>query len=159
MTKKKRDSLKVLSIVISEPISVNPMGNRLYKIANKRLTIRIYTNQGCLVFVFEKGFVTNFRSGGRFVDAFVDQIGNTQTIQACWLFHDLCYTPGRSGEHVVSRKLADELLYAALIYAGMNTTKAALVYYSVRLCGESAYEEDDALTSSNSKLFSFEWSA
>ena len=62
-------------------------------------------------------------------------------------------------EHPVSRKLADELLRAVLVYAGMGKFKASLVYNSVRLFGDPAYDDDDALTSMNSKLFSFEWAA
>jgi hypothetical protein len=41
----------------------------------------------------------------------------------------------------------------------MPSWKAALVYRSVRWFGGCAYEDDDALTSLNSKLFDFAWLA
>ena len=63
-----------------------------------------------------------------------------------------------AGEHPVSKKLADELLKAMLINAGMSSWKASLVHTSVKLFGKSAYEEDDILTEKNSMLFTFLWS-
>lgn len=62
-------------------------------------------------------------------------------------------------EHPLSRKKGDQILRAGLLWAGMGAFKAGLVYNSVRLFGHDAYWEDDALTTSNSKLFTFEWRA
>ena len=142
-----------------EGVCVIPLGNRYYRLAHD-LDITIRTDEGDFRFAFKQGFVTNFRSGGIFIDHFIDQIGD-QWQQVAYLCHDAAYTPcaALKMEHPVSRKLADELLRALLIYARMIKFKASLVYNSVRLFGKSAYEDDDKLTESNSKLFTFEWSA
>lgn len=153
--------MKVLNVIIynDADIVVTPLGDRYYKLAADT-KINIYTDQGIFVYSFKKGFVTNFRSGGLFVDPFVDQIG-TVLMQAAYLCHDAAYTPclACGMEHPISRKLADQLLKAMLIYAELCIFKANVVYTSVRLCGKHAYEEDDSLTEENSKLFKFEWVA
>lgn len=150
--------MKILGIEKSGPLKVTPIGNRLYKVAED-ISITILTNEGLLEFDIKKGFDTNFRSGGVAVDPFIDQIGDERK-SLCYLVHDAMYTPCESLrlEHPVSRKLADTILRESLKYSGMSSFKAALVYASVRMFGESSYKEDDALTSANSKLFSFEWS-
>ena len=140
-------------------LAVVPMGNRLYRLANDtRVTVK--TDEGVLDFYFQRGFVTNFRSGGALVDRFVDQIGDEKKA-LCYLVHDAIYTPcaALEGHHPVTRELGDELLREALKWAGMPSWKASLVYRSVRWFGACAYEEDDALTSINSRLFDFMWSA
>lgn len=152
--------MKVDSITIDGlALQVTPMGNRLYRIA-RDTRVSVKTDEGSFDFCFKAGFVTNFRSGGPIVDRFVDQVGDEKKA-LCYLVHDAIYTPCASlgGHHPVSREKGDELLRAALLWAKMETYKAVLVYYSVRWFGESAYEEDDALTSLNSRLFDFEWTA
>lgn len=140
-------------------LCVVPLGKRFYRLATDTV-IRIVTDEGDFVFSFDAGFVTNFRSGGIFIDHFIDQIGD-KLQQVAYLCHDAAYTPCASlkMEHPVSRKLGDELLRAVLEYAGMDEGKVLLVYISVRLCGSSAYNEDDELTATNSNLFSFHWVA
>lgn len=155
--------MKVKNIIIDtadrrNEICVCPLGNRFYRLATDTI-IRIITDEGDFVFSFDAGFVTNFRSGGILIDRIIDQIGDLWQ-QAAYLCHDATYTPcaALKMEHPVSRKLADELLRAVLVHAGMSKFKASLVYNSVRLFGKSAYEDDDELTETNSKLFTFEWS-
>ena len=151
--------MKILGIEKSGPLKVTPIGNRLYKVAED-FSVTIYTDEGLLEFDIKKGFDTNFRSGGVAVDPFVDQIGDEG--KSLWyLIHDLIYTPcaALDMEHPMSRKLGDQLLKAGLVYSGMPKWKANAVYWSVRLFGDWAYEQDDALTSSNSKLFNFDWAA
>lgn len=140
-------------------LAVTPIGNRLYKLA-RDTRVDVLTDDGTFSFKFRSGFVTNFRSGGVAVDCFVDQVGDEKKA-LCYLVHDAIYTPcaALGMEHPLSRIKGDMLLRAALLYAGMHPLKAALVYNSVRLFGHSAYWDDDALTSANSKLFSFEWVA
>lgn len=150
--------MKVYSITTSPaPLKVTPIGNRLYRVAED-VTIRVSTSEGVWVFRFFKGFMTNFRSGGWLVDSFIDQIGDEKK-SLVYLVHDAIYTPclALGFEHPVSRLLGDQFLRAGLLWAGMGSFKSALVYNSVRLFGHDAYWEDDALTSSNAKLFSFEW--
>lgn len=152
--------MKVYSITIDGfALAVTPMGNRLYRISSDtRVTVK--TDEGNFDFYFKRGFVTNFRSGGALVDRFVDQIGDEKKA-LCYLVHDAIYTPcaALNGHHPVSRELGDLLLRESLKWAKMEAYKAELVYLSVRWFGACAYDEDDALTSLNSKLFDFEWSA
>ena len=150
--------MKVYAINIDTmALAVNPLGNRLYKVA-RDTKVDVLTDDGTFSFCFKAGFVTNFRSGGVGVDLFVDQVGDEKKA-LCYLVHDAIYTPcaALGMEHPLSRIRGDQLLRAALLYAKMHRLKAALVYNSVRLFGHSAYWEDDALTSSNAKLFTFEW--
>lgn len=151
--------MKILGIEKSGPLKVTPIGNRLYKVAED-ISVTIYTDEGILDFFIRAGFVTNFRSGGVAVDPFVDQVGDED--KALWyLIHDLIYTPcaALNMEHPISRKLGDQLLRWGLVYSKMPKWKATAVYCSVRLFGDWAYSQDDALTSSNSKLFTFHWMA
>jgi hypothetical protein len=110
------------------------------------------------VFRFFEGFVTNFRSGGVLVDGFIDQVGDEKK-SLVYLVHDAIYTPclALDFEHPVSRLLGDQFLRAGLRWSGMGSFKASCVYNSVRLFGASAYDEDDAFTAMNSRLFTFEW--
>lgn len=152
--------MKVRSIHINQPaLTVVPLGNRLYGLAHPN-EITVYTDEGCFLIKLKQGFVTNFRSGGLFVDMFIDQVGD-QDKSLVYLIHDALYTPcdACGGEHPLSRELADEILRAALIWAGMSPGVAGVVYRSVRLFGKSAYENDDELTATNRALFSFQWRA
>lgn len=151
--------IEVKKIRISDvAIAVNPLGDRKYALA-KDLLIQIEANVGLLEMFVKAGAVSNFRSGGVLVDCFIDQIGDSTDIQALYIFHDFCYTPmaARGMQHPVSRKFADQILRAGLIYAKMPKWKANAVYYSVRTFGHWAYEEDDELTARNCKLFTFNW--
>lgn len=137
-------------------LCISPCGDRYYKLSNKYEVI-VSTSVGEYRYNFSDGFETNFRSGGLFVDRFVDQIGDTLATQLSWLCHDAAYTPCKAlgMSHPLGRKEADELLRAMLRYAGLSSFKASCVYNSVRLFGGSAYKEDDRLTKANSELFSF----
>ena len=151
--------MKVLDVQLRAPLAVVPIGDRLYKAAHDN-GIALVTDEGVFAFDFKADVTSNYRSGGPVVDRFIDQVVS-EKVGPIWWFHDLCYTPcaALDGQHPVSRKLADELLRAALLWAGMPKWKANVVYYAVRAFGASAYNNDDALTSYNSKRFSFEWRA
>lgn len=152
--------MNIYTIVAEPPhLAVTPMGDRYYKLAQDT-QIFVITDVGCLEFFGKQGFITNFRSGGRLVDGIVDQVGDEHK-SLIYLIHDMCYTPcdACNGEHPISREMADEFLRAGLEWAGMGKFKRELVYRSVRLFGESAYEEDDELTATNRVLFTFSWPA
>lgn len=153
--------MKVYAINIDTmALAVNPLGNRLYKVA-RDTKVDVLTDDGTFSFCFKTGFVTNFRSGGVLVDGFVDQIGD-EIKSLCYLAHDAMYTPcivNGDAVHPVSRKMADEILRASLVFAGMSRFKAALVYRSVRLFGGPAYENDDEFTAANSRLYTMMWGA
>lgn len=152
--------MKVYAVTTSAgSLAVTPLGDRYYKLAQDT-NIYVHTDEGCLALFFKAGFITNFRSGGRLVDGFVDQIGDEKK-SLIYLVHDAFYTPCEScsGEHPVSRLVADVFLREGLAWAGMGKIKRNVVYYSVRAFGNKAYEEDDHLTETNKMLFSFQWSA
>ena len=149
--------MKVKSVTQSAPLVVRPLGDRLYMLPDS-FSVTIRTDEGAFAFKFMAGFVTNFRSGGVAVDLFIDQVGDEKKA-LCYLVHDAMYTPcaALAMEHPVSRKKADLLLRESLKHCGMNSFLASVVYNSVRLFGASAYDEDDALTAANSRLFKVEW--
>lgn len=152
--------MKVLDIrTDSLALAVTPMGDRIYRLA-RDTKVTVATDEGCYVFKFKAGFVTNFRSGGVAVDIFVDQVGDEKKA-LCYLVHDGIYTPcdALGGEHPMSRIRGDQLLRAMLLWAEMHRIKAEVVYNAVRLCGHSAYWNDDRWTSENRKMFGFEWGA
>ena len=146
--------------VISDPsrLAVTPLGNRLYEQVTDVEKIKVVTDCGNWIFTSYKGFKTNFRSGGILVDRFIDQVGDEQKSKI-YKVHDLIYTPcaALDMEHPVSRKLGDEFIKAGLLWAKMSYFKAQTVYAAVRMFGKSAYDDDDELTESNSKLFTFTW--
>lgn len=152
--------MKVKSITTDNgALAVTPIGNRYYRLCRDTRIIAT-TDNGCFDVFVQAGFKTNFRSGGVLVDGLIDQVGDELKSMA-YLIHDIFYTPcdACGGDHPVSRALADEFLRDALAYAGMGYIKRSLVYRSVRLFGNSAYEEDDDLTEANRKLFKFIWTA
>ena len=163
-------ALKMLGIEYSEPIEMTALGNRFYKLAKphsvdflvKDLDLdKIYTIRARYL----AGFITNFRSGSPLVDFFIDQIGN-QDMQELYLFHDAAYTPSSlldgEPEHLVPKSKADEILRAGIVFAfdknpkrwkWANRAKARTVKLAVALFGDSAYNDDDAVTDKNSALF------
>lgn len=136
-----------------------PVGDRLYKMYSMN-TIQILTDEGKLTYVVYPEFFTNYRSGGLLVDIFIDQIGDIWS-QLAYLIHDINYTPclALKMEHPLSRKTSDILLREMLRFGGMGSVKRNIVYNSVRVFGRKAYENDDELTETNSKLFDFKWTA
>lgn len=148
----------------SPVISLFPLGNRYFEVSSD-FRVRITLDNGAVFdYLFRKGFVTNFRSGGLLVDAFIDPIGD-QLHQLCWIVHDGNYTPcdcvlmcglrANDGIHPVSKKTADELLRAMLVFSGTSKFKADVIKRSVSWFGGSAYDEDDSLTPTNRTLFEF----
>ncbi|MFA6688837.1 MAG: hypothetical protein WCS18_05095 [Sphaerochaetaceae bacterium] len=146
-------------------MSLYPLGGRLFEVSNDYVYIKIILDNGTVFeYWFYKKFKTNFRSGGLFVDLFIDPIGD-QLHQTAWITHDGNYTPcehvkiggsrSKKGVHPVSKEMADELLRAMLVFAGTSARKAAIIKESVALFGKSAYYKDDDLTPKNRKLFDF----
>ena len=148
--------MNIFSVTMDKPcLAVTPIGNRFYRLAQDT-EITVETKRYFFVFGFQKGFVTNFRSGGPLVDGFIDQIGDEKKAQI-YLLHDATYTPcdDCSGEHPMRRRRADRLLRDGLGWANMSKFKRNLVYNSVRLFGYNAYKKDDEWTDNNRTLFTF----
>lgn len=152
---------------LSRVLLLYGLGNRYYAIAKPvdiTITLRLKSKRAAVLkYHFDTGFKTNFRSGGVCVDCFVDQLG-TELEQIDWLTHDANYTPCARvtsmnnvvmTKHPLSKNDADELLYIMLVFAGLSTWKAKVVWTSVHLFGKSAYNDDDNLTETNKKLFTF----
>lgn len=144
-----------LQQVIHTELKVTPYGDRLWQLTDD-LEIKLVTNEGTLIFKLQKGFVTNFRSGGLFVDSFVSNTGNIEE-SICWVFHDASYSACAylGGSNPITRDLADELLYQGLVKAGMGKWKAKVVWRSVSWFGTSAYESEPEF--GNENLFRFYW--
>lgn len=145
--------MRVNHIQIHGPITLTPVGNRHFRM-DKALDFTVYTTDQQIDAHIWKGFVTDFRSGGPFVDKFIDQFGETPKIQVSYLLHDLCYTKWLNKRHFKSRDWADDILRACLIYAGMSKVKANLVWGAVRVFGKSAYTDDDQYSLANATKFS-----
>ena len=149
--------MKVESITFSQKPVFDSIGDRFYRLSAP-LNVNVFTDGKQYLYSFETGFVTNCRSGGKLVDGFIEQIGDTLH-QLCWLVHDANYTPCDSpmceGAHPVPRDEADELLRAMLKVAGESRFRRNAIYYSVRLFGKKAYTEDDQYTGWNAGQFIF----
>lgn len=130
-------------------LKLKALGDRYFQLLEDT-KISVCTDEGVFEYKIGAGFVTNFRSGAPLVDWFIDQLGNNLH-QVCWLVHDANYTPciNKCYEHAVSRKTADDLLHAMLLFADEKRWKANLIWSAVRLFGESAYKDDDAFTFDN----------
>lgn len=144
-------------------IELTPLGNRKFVITHSiDIEVKCEDDKYRYVHMFRihPDFVTDFRSGGIYVDKFIDQFGESPEIQAAYLVHDLCYTPSEQygGMHVMSKDEADELLRAMLVKAGISKWKARLVKIAVQLFGKSAYRNDDENTHSNSVKFVYQLS-
>ena len=136
-------------------LTIIPVGRRYYELAQDTV-LTLDTDKGSFEFKFQKGFVTNFRSGGPLVDGFIDQIGTEKTAQI-YLLHDAAYTPcdNYGGKYPFPREDADIMLRDGLGWANMSKFKRNMAYRSVRLFGQKAYDDDDNYTNTNRTLFTF----
>ena len=145
--------MKVLKIITPNRISLTPLGGRRFAI-NQPTDFKMMLSDGTeLVAWVHKNYVTDFRSGGPFVDRFIDQFGETPEIQICYLMHDLFYTRRVDKTHFQTREFADMVLRESLICAGLPEWKAKAVWAAVRLFGRKAYTDDDAYSIPNASRF------
>lgn len=146
--------MKVTKIIAPNYISLTPLGNRRFAV-NRRTEFEMHLSDGTkLIAWVHKNYVTDFRSGGPVVDRFIDQFGETPSIQVCYLMHDLFYTRRLDGTHFKTKEFADLILRESLVCAGLPRWKANTVWAAVRLFGKSAYVDDDEYSVPNASRFS-----
>lgn len=148
--------MKVLDFISDIPI-LTAVDDRFFELQN-RVEATVFTDEGKLCYTLLPGFKSNFRSGPGIVDCIVPHIGN-KDVQICWLLHDVAYNADSDGNHILSKELADEILRQMLIRAGFNSWTARCVYGSVKLFGQSAYDEYDDVCKHNEGLYTFHWFA
>ncbi len=121
-------------VCVPEEINYSGPINDLYLINSPILCdIGLYTNER-LAYHIKKGFSTNFRSGPKFLDRYIDRIGPAP-LAISWIVHDINY------EGYLSQKKADTLLYLMLRNAGIGKKKCETVYVGLRLFGFRNYVE------------------
>lgn len=137
--------------VIGE-IQSKTVGDRLYELTRDCAVI-IVTNDGTIRVELRKGFVTDGRSGGRFIDWLFPNWG-TQRQRACVGVHDaLFYDFGLSFE------TANYILKQMIELTPMSKWRAWMVWKGVSTdiarshFGNNSPEEEE-----NKKLASVEWS-
>jgi hypothetical protein len=85
-----------------------------------------------------KGFKTNFASVPRLAKAYIDD--DDWQIREPSVIHDFLYSSS-SKQLGYDRKEADGILFEAMVGLGMRRSKAALIYYILRLFGGANYEQ------------------
>ena len=93
------------------------------------------------------GFVTDMRSGGKWVSAILgDKFGTAY--DAAWINHDWRYAYHRKLN--LTRKQADKLLKHDLHKLGMSRIKASVAYAGVRIGGRWAFDRNDKIADTDS---------
>jgi hypothetical protein len=91
-----------------------------------------------LTVVIEKGFFTDLATIPRFFKPIIDN--DDYEIAAPAVMHDYLYS--NPPKHIwFNRKIADQILYRAMINMGSSTWKAYLVYNAVRLFAGKHYND------------------
>lgn len=117
--------IKSISFDLDE-ISIVPISDRWYKIPHDfRITI-VTEKSGTMRYKIDPDFHFDARSGPKFVDYFIPEIG-TQDLLKCWILHDLmAYDSMGFDFHE-----ANDILHAGLIACGVSEMTADLVYVAV----------------------------
>jgi hypothetical protein len=98
----------------------------------------VYTTYNGYIVTVPKGFKTNFASVPRLAKFYVDD--NDWQIREPSVIHDFLYSAD-SKSLGYDRKEADGILFEAMVGLGMRRSKAALIYYILRMFGGSNYEQ------------------
>ena len=126
--------MKLLKIENS-PIVVEKLEKDLWKV-NEAIVIRLFIKEAGIIRLHIKpGFVSNFRSGSRFLNASIPKIDDFAVV---WLYHDFGYN-----YHGLSRETWDDLMYQGLKLKGLSTWKAWIAYRGVRWGGEEPWYDID----------------
>lgn len=128
--------MKVYQVEFSK-VSITPIKDRLYSLTDDVKCV-IKTDTGCLYYHIKAGFEFDSRSGGKFVDNIIPNLGSQNEL-ICWLIHD-CNFFGLRPFHE-----SNEILYLMLRKcAKYGWWKAKSVYWSVDSFGESHYGYDES---------------
>lgn len=112
-------------------LALDPIADRLFRVS-KPFRATVLTTDGKLTYEIEEGFVTDMRSGGKFVDFLIPWTGD-QATAVSWLLHDVNYYG------YVSFHFANQILQQMLLRAKMSPWRASIVYWSVEEFGEGAW--------------------
>lgn len=94
----------------------------------------IYVDESLGVIIVNEGFCTDFATVPGFLKWIVDN--DEYDIRAPSVIHDKLYEDG-----LFERKICDQVLYRAMLLRGAPKWKALLVYWSVRVFGNSHYKQ------------------
>jgi hypothetical protein len=134
-------------------------GEDLWRLA-KRVDCAVKTRDGVLKFTMRPGFPTNMRSGSHAIDFIIPKFNDNNLYNLAILVHDFNYTKNRHGENYLSRLFSDQLLREMIRISGtLNALKRALMYRTLRLFGNSAYESKNTGEYAGAENFmEFGWS-
>jgi hypothetical protein len=128
------------------PIIVEKLEKDLWKLSHP-IVIRLFIEEaGIIRLKINPGFIFNFRSGSRFLNASIPKIDDFAVV---WLYHDFGYN-----YHGLSRATWDDLMYQGLKLKGLSTWKSWIAYRGVRWGGEEPWYDIDER---NKALCSLTW--
>ena len=116
------------------PLRVEIVGEQLFKLTDSL----IYEDDNYHIEILE-GFIFNGGSIPRLLWGIVESpIGGLGS--SCFCLHDCLYAT-----KILSKKIADDLLYKTLILSGVGVIESNSIYAAVSLCGHESYEQEDNL--------------
>jgi len=119
-------------------------GVDLWKLKSE-VEVKVFTNEGTLVYTMKPGFLTNMRSGSHLIDWLIPKFTKNNDYNLALLCHDFAYTKLPDGTNPISRELADEMLRQMVILSGeLGSFRAGIMYRALRVGGGSAYECENA---------------
>jgi hypothetical protein len=129
-------------------VDATPIKTEFWKSGTWKLTEKfvctILTDEGCMSFHAQPGFVTDMRSGSDAINKVIPKFTGNKIYDAAILVHDMNYTVLPGDEHLVSKAVADDLLYQMALLSGeIGKLKATAMKLAVQLAGDSAYYEPD----------------
>lgn len=139
-------------------ISTHFAGEDLWKLSDD-VEIWITTDEGDLHYSLRSGFPTNMRSGSHVIDFLIPKFTANNQYNLAILAHDAAYTKLSNGHNPISRALADDLLFQMTkLSKQINSAKAGIMYYALRLAAGSAYNcENEGPYKYAGNYMSFEW--
>ena len=155
----KISDVKVLEFAGSQ-IETKFSGGDLWRLVKQVDCVVKTEKDGVLKFTMRPGFPTNMRSGSHAIDFIIPKFNDNNLYNLAILVHDFNYTKNRYGENYLSRLLSDQLLREMIRISGtLNVLKRALMYRSLRLFGNSAYESENTGEYAGAENFmEFRWS-
>jgi hypothetical protein len=133
-------------------------GEDLWRLKND-VSVKVFTNEGTLVYTMLPGFLTNMRSGSHLIDFIIPKFTENNDYNLALLCHDFAYTKLQNGLNPISRELADELLRQMCILSGeLGTVRAWIMHKALRVGGGSAYDEENTgVYAGAEKYMDFKW--
>lgn len=153
--------------VFADPLRFEVLDDRKYRLLHNAL-ITVQTLEGFIQMYLDKGFLSDGRSGGMFVDLLIPNMG-TQSYRPCPIFHDggfahaaACLLAGREPalSFEIMNSIFDQMLTLPkkLGGAGLAHWRADLAYAGVTSgFGREAYETVDKIDRRNVGKVRIEW--